>query len=223
MVNECGAFYGEEWKWSLSWDRSFNTNEFFMLVELWMVLCRFQVNRDKPDSFRWNGSKDGSFSTRSMHNSLIQEADDEQYSSIDMSRIWCKTIPLKVLAFTWKLLLNRIATKNSMAKSRILPNNNGECVLCQNCHETFHHLFLECLFASHNGLMWGNDWKLCPLHTLQFFSIWTASFQRGEGRNQEMLSSYLTMCCLENLKCKEWCDFQECYTSSVHKIRGHQD
>lgn len=128
-----------------------------MLVELWMVLCRFQVNRDKPDSFRWNGSKDGSFSTRSMHNSLIQEADDEQYSSIDMSRIWCKTIPLKVLAFTWKLLLNRIATKNSMAKSSILPNNNGECVLCQNCHETFHHLFLECLFASHNGLMWGND------------------------------------------------------------------
>ncbi|KAL6585656.1 hypothetical protein OROMI_002300 [Orobanche minor] len=84
-----------------------------------------RVNHNKPDSFRWTGGKDGSFSTRSMYISLNQVADDDPSQPVDTSRIWWKAIPLKVSVFYWKLLLDMIAIKDNFLRRGLLPNNNG--------------------------------------------------------------------------------------------------
>lgn len=86
-----------------------------------------------------------------MYKSLNQEADKDHSLSVDTSRISWKAISLKVSTFIWKILLDRIATKDNLTRIGLLPKNNGECVFCQSCHKTAHHLFLECPFT-------GNIW-----------------------------------------------------------------
>jgi hypothetical protein len=67
-------------------------------------------------------------------------------------RIWKCSAPSKVVAFSWKLLRNRIPTKSSLA-IRGVPVLGGsiDCVHCLGREEDARHLFLFCDFAS---LVW---------------------------------------------------------------------
>lgn len=58
-------------------------------------------------------------------------------------------VPSKVVAFAWKVLLNRIPTKVNLRVRNILPLDGSEmCVLCNRREETCVHLFIHCDFAN---------------------------------------------------------------------------
>lgn len=65
------------------------------------------------------------------------------------SQVWKSPAPLKVVAFSWKLLLDRLPTKVNLHVRNVLPlEASMVCVLCDNGVETSNHLFLHCSVAS---------------------------------------------------------------------------
>nr|KYP75959.1 hypothetical protein KK1_020172 [Cajanus cajan] len=61
--------------------------------------------------------------------------------------LWSKLIPSKVSSFGWRVILDRIPTKQNLIKRKILPSNVASCVWCGLCEETSSHLFFECFYA----------------------------------------------------------------------------
>nr|KYP33718.1 hypothetical protein KK1_045404 [Cajanus cajan] len=83
--------------------------------------------------------------------------------------LWSKLIPSKVSSFGWRVILDRIPTKQNLIKRKVLPSNVASCVWCGLCEETSSHLFFEfpnCNIV--NRVRWSSIW----LVTL--WSIWLA-------------------------------------------------
>lgn len=60
-------------------------------------------------------------------------------------RIWKNDAPSKVLIFTWRVLLERVATRDALSRRGILHSQNDLCcVLCFRENESVEHLFLAC-------------------------------------------------------------------------------
>jgi len=72
------------------------------------------------------------------------------------SHVWESPAPSKVVAFSWKFLLNRIPTRvNLELRNALPPEVSSLCVLCGDEAETVNHLFLHCSISSRvwRGLM----------------------------------------------------------------------
>lgn len=63
-------------------------------------------------------------------------------------QVWKSPAPSKVVALSWKLLLDRILTRINLSRRHAIPQEVSlRCVLCDEALETSNHLFLHCLVA----------------------------------------------------------------------------
>jgi hypothetical protein len=58
--------------------------------------------------------------------------------------IWYKQVPLKVSVFAWRLLRNRLPTRDNLVRRHIIPHDAQLCVTGCGGVETAHHMFLSC-------------------------------------------------------------------------------
>jgi hypothetical protein len=91
------------------------------------------------DSFRWDFTRTGMFSVKSMYSYLIDASPPFQHK-----KIWKLNIPLKIKIFLWYLQKGVILTKDNLARKNW--RGSQKCVGC-NSNETIRHLFLECPYA----------------------------------------------------------------------------
>jgi hypothetical protein len=62
--------------------------------------------------------------------------------------VWHKNIPSKVSLFVWRLLRNRLPTKDNLARRNILHSNDQlACVADCGDAETAQHIFLSCAIS----------------------------------------------------------------------------
>jgi hypothetical protein len=121
----------------------------------------------------------GVFSVKSAYERLLSLIDTEELWGVDEKRVfhnlWKCPAPSKVVAFAWKMLLNRVPTKVNLALRNVLhPEESINCVLCNEVAETTNHLFLHCHFASSVWSLlttWLDCQSFCSLGVLE-----------GEGR-----------------------------------------
>jgi len=85
----------------------------------------------------------------SVYNKLI-EMDKNDHQN-DYNFVWLKKVPLKVSIFAWKLMHNRMSTKDNLWKRHILEYNEQGCTTNCNNNEDVHHLFVKCEFF---GKIW---------------------------------------------------------------------
>ncbi|XP_057809018.1 uncharacterized protein LOC131023492 [Salvia miltiorrhiza] len=143
-----GFFCGESWSWVFRWGRIFNANDLLEFLELWNCVWRCKILAHKTDSISWVDSSDELFSTRSMYGALSN--DDSGATNVSsLSKVWWKTIPVKVSAFCWKLLQDRIHTKENLSKRNILSADQSlACAFCSESPESASHLMIECQFTA---------------------------------------------------------------------------
>jgi hypothetical protein len=58
--------------------------------------------------------------------------------------IWHPHVPLKVSIFAWRLLRDRLPTKNNLVSRGILSSADHQCASGCGVSETAHHLFISC-------------------------------------------------------------------------------
>ena len=64
-------------------------------------------------------------------------------------QIWHKDIPLKVSIFVWRILENRLPTKDILCRCGVLLDEDSPCVCGCGGVKSVHHLFLNCnIFGS---------------------------------------------------------------------------
>lgn len=93
-------------------------------------------------------------------------------------KLWKSPALSKVVAFAWKVLLNRVPTKVNLALRNVLaPEESNVCVMCNMGEESSLHLFFHCDLASSTwrkydvvaGLFLSNSSKShCPLGVLEW-------------------------------------------------------
>jgi hypothetical protein len=107
--------------------------------ELLQRLAPIQLVQGK-DIFRWELTKNGLFSVKSMYEALTEPVQPV----LNNKSIWKLRIPLKTKVFAWYLRRGVILTKDNLAK-----RNWHGCKRCVFCHEdeTIKHLFFQCQFA----------------------------------------------------------------------------
>jgi hypothetical protein len=85
----------------------------------------------------------------SMYKKLAEEEYDanlwgEEEKQV-LGEIWKSLASSKVVALSWKGLLDRIPTRDNLAKRHVFPPNASLLrVLCNEVNESTNHLFLHC-------------------------------------------------------------------------------
>lgn len=98
---------------------------------------------DKEDRWIWNLKNSNVFSVRSVYNYLTAQPIVDV--PVDAKLFWHKDIPLKVVIFAWRLLRNRLPTKDNLIRRGVI---NNDSIMCGSS-ETFNHVFLHCcIFGS---------------------------------------------------------------------------
>lgn len=108
--------------------------------------------RNEEDRWRWNLEEIGTFSAKSAYLKLERLLLMDDSWSGDHKRVlaclWKSPAPSKVIAFSWKLFLNRIPTRDNLRlRNVLLVDAPTFCALCEREEESAHHLFLHCEVA----------------------------------------------------------------------------
>lgn len=93
--------------------------------------------------------EDGRYSVNSMYKKLERELMEEGEIREEDLRVFCQIwkskAPSKAVAFSWKLLYDRIPTKLNLLRRNCLPPDIGvNCVFCGVMVENSNNLFLHC-------------------------------------------------------------------------------
>jgi len=138
-------------EWRMIWRRSFFVWKSKLLHECRGLLEGVVLTREE-DYWHWKPEDGGSFTVRLAYNILegvldfVEGLPDNE--DMVFGRLWKSSVPSSVVAFSWKLLLDRIPTKRNLLIQNVAnPAISTDCVWCEGVLETSSHLFLHCGMA----------------------------------------------------------------------------
>lgn len=115
------------------------------MTELQHLLDSFHIEIE-PEKRVWGISNPGIFSSKSFFEHLTSTPQNASFALNNF--IWKAKAPLKVRAFSWTVVLDRVNTNNPLQRQR--PNkvmSPNIFVICFKRRKTNEHLFLQCPFA----------------------------------------------------------------------------
>jgi hypothetical protein len=92
--------------------------------------------------------------------------------------VWRSQAPSKVVALSWKVLLDRIPTRLNLRRRNALPPEvSVRCVLCEVEIETTNHLFMHCVVVRRvwlELLKWVDNMFIMPQNVFTHWACWNA-------------------------------------------------
>jgi len=106
----------------------------------------------------------------------------ENYWGLEAMRVfhqlWKSPAPSKVVALSWKMLLDRVPTRANLSRCNALPPDISlRCVLCDREMETTNHLFMHCEVARGvwlELLRWMDNMFIIPQNLFNHWLCWNA-------------------------------------------------
>lgn len=177
-ISAFGRWEDGAWVWDFKWRRNL-----FVWEELLLEFCNFLSSvfwYQTEDSWGLKLHPSGTYVVKSVYDFLInQELQQQQLSDLEVKAfncLWKSHAPLKVVAFSWQLLLDRLPTRLNTFKWKVLGDDDDLiCVFCSLHCESALHLFLCCPFISslwsHIFFWLGEDFPYVDsmLHSFVFF------------------------------------------------------
>jgi len=136
---------------------------------------------DGFDVWKWRLEESGNFTVKSsydkLESSILLEDKWREEERKVFSCLWKSPAPSKVVAFSWKAILNRIPSRLNLALRNVLPEEvETRCVLCGEGEESTLHLMLHCEVASKvwSKLMtWMEVWFINPPNIFIHWECWS--------------------------------------------------
>lgn len=148
------------WKWDLSISREvlfcLSGNGMRQMKELEEILEEIHIWHNVQDSIKWWPEQDGSFSVKSCYdrcrisfqlNNVLQEDELQMLKSI-----WKARTPSKIQVFGWRIIMNKLPSKDQLVKRGVIQNGNRECLLCSSEEKICLHLFFSAGIARWYGV-----------------------------------------------------------------------
>ena len=145
---------GGVWVWRrclLAWEEE-------SVSECSSLLCDIVLQVSTLDRWRWVLDPIGGYSVKGTYKYLTLPTTPVETGLYDAA--WLKQVSLKVSVFVWRLLRNRLPTKDNLLRRKAIHHDDIFCVGGCGCPETSHHLF--CRFDTF-GRLW--------LHVYQWLGI----------------------------------------------------
>ena len=134
---------GEAWRWRhrlFAWEEE-------SVGELRLLLQNVSLHVHRKDNWKWKTDSSSFYIVRSAYNTLIAQVHIDNV--VAAPSIWHKNVPLKVVLFVWRLLHDRLPTKDNLHRRHVIDSDTQICVSGCGLIETSTHLFLHCnLFGS---------------------------------------------------------------------------
>ena len=141
-VASMGIFGEHGWEWQFSWRRCLFDSELGGVSAFIDQTAVINTNAALGDSWVWGAEPSGIFSTNSAYNCI--KADQLPSQPITGFRqLWEIKIPPTALAFAWRLLWDRLPSKENLIRRQIVLQNDL-CPFCQSQVESASHLFFSC-------------------------------------------------------------------------------
>jgi hypothetical protein len=145
------------------------------------------------DQWRWRYDPEGGYTVRGVYTLLARTEVPEEVATTTL--IWHKQVSLKVSVLAWRVLRNRLPTRDNLVRRHIIEPNAHFCVTGCGGEETAQHLFLSCpVFAPLWGLLrsWVGFSSVDPVsiqdHFVQF------SHSAGGSRARRSFLQLLWLC-----------------------------
>ena len=137
-----GSFSENGWEWNLLWKRNLFDYEMGIASNFIDQISMNRLNSNLNDTWVWRADINGIFSTKSAYQVLKDEqASEVQY--LAFQQLWDIKIPPRALSFAWRLLWDRLPTKDNLAKRQI-QTDSDLCPFCHSKPESASHLFFTC-------------------------------------------------------------------------------
>lgn len=137
-----GYFSEHGWEWNFSWRRNLFDSEMGVASTFLETIAAIRICGTLKDTWLWGAEPNGIFSTKSAYNLIKAEQLLEDQDS-GFHQLWDLKVPPKVLSFAWRLLWDRLPTKDNLSRRQIQLDNDL-CPLCQTQPETASYLFFTC-------------------------------------------------------------------------------
>ncbi|RHN45445.1 putative reverse transcriptase zinc-binding domain-containing protein [Medicago truncatula] len=129
---------GRAWEWT----RRLFVWEEECVRECCILLNNFVLQDNVNDKWRWLLDPVNGYSVKVFYRYITSTGHISDRSLVD--DVWHKHIPSKVSLFVWRLLRNRLPTKDNLVHRGVLLATNAACVCGCVDSESTTHLFLHC-------------------------------------------------------------------------------
>ncbi|KAH1193346.1 hypothetical protein GmHk_19G054411 [Glycine max] len=142
IVGNLGSFGEAGWQWNFSWRRNLFDHELVSASDFIDQVSALSPNATFKDQWVWGADPKGTFSTSSAYH-FIREAQSTVYQNQAFSQLWDIKAPPKALSFAWRLLWDRLPTKDNLSRRQVALDSDL-CTFCQSQVESASHLFFSC-------------------------------------------------------------------------------
>lgn len=164
------------WEVGWEWRRRLLAWEEESARECSTLLLNIVLQENAHDTWRWLLHPSHGYTVRESYRFLTNNGNLVDRSLV--YDVWHKSIPSKVSLFAWRLLRNRLLTKDNLVQRRALLISDAICVSDCGQTETAIHLFFGCntfsVLWSH-VLQWLGLFAVLPVvsrqHLLQFINM----------------------------------------------------
>ncbi|XP_057426327.1 uncharacterized protein LOC130719735 [Lotus japonicus] len=143
-VSQMGRWVDGKWLWSFRWKERLSSALEGQLNSLLSIVTCFKPTLGVKDSWKWIKEGRGNYSVSSAYESIFAGAITTDKPTFKL--LWKVAAPSNALALGWKLILNRIQTKDNLSR-RNIQIADSSCALCLAVEESAAHLFFSCRFA----------------------------------------------------------------------------
>jgi hypothetical protein len=151
LISNMGGWSIDGWVWNLSWRRNLFLWEEELCTNLLNVIGSV-ILTSQVDVWNCEIGRDGIYSVKEGYDFLCQNFLPQININNDCRRVlkesWNSFAPLKVVIFSWKLVLNRLPTRRNLVVRGLLDSGaSPACVWCPLVEENESHLFFSCPLA----------------------------------------------------------------------------
>lgn len=146
-IRDMGEWEDDEWRWRWQWRREPFGREIDSYNNLTSLIHKFNPKEDATYGWGWSGNSNGIYKTKHAYEfmmSLGTKVMETRLVGSEFKWLWKKFAPFKASTITWRLMWNRLPTRDNLLKKKVLTS----------------HLFITCIMVH---TVWSEIYKWCKV------------------------------------------------------------